>query len=44
MGDRAVEGGSEPGLAAGERPGVGDAAVAVSSVAPGSAIAAVVKE
>lgn len=46
-----MDGGSEPGLGAGERPGVGDAAVCVSSVAAvaasdatGSAIAAVVKE
>lgn len=45
-----MEGGSEPGLATGERPGVGDDAAAAASVlvaasdATGSAIAAVVRE
>jgi len=42
-----MDGGSEPGLARGERPGVGDAAasvVAAASDATGSAIAAVVRE
>lgn len=45
-----MDGGSEPGLAAGERPSVGDAAataasvVAAASDATGSAIAAVVRE
>lgn len=50
MGDRAMDGGSEPGLTAGDRPGVGDDAaiaasvVAAASDATGSAIAAVVRE
>lgn len=50
MGDRAEDGGSEPGLAAGERPGVGDASAVAACVvaaafdATGSAIAAVVRE
>lgn len=45
-----MEGGSEPGLATGEGPGVGDDAAAAASVlaaasdATGSAIAAVVRE
>lgn len=43
VGESAVDGGSEPGLAAGERAGVGDtaASVAVLSDATGSAIVAV---
>lgn len=43
-----MEGGSEPGLATGERPGVGDAAAMfaldAASDATGSAIAAAVRE
>lgn len=46
-----MDGGSEPGLAAGERPGVWDdaaaaapSAVAAASAARGSAMAAVVRE
>lgn len=45
VGERAMDGGSEPGLAAGERPGLGDAAAAAAaSDATGSAIAAVIRE
>lgn len=45
VGDRAMDGGSEPGLAAGEGPGVATAASVVSSAsaAPGSAISVVVR-
>lgn len=44
-GESAIEGGSDPGLAAGEKAGVGDGdAASLAADATGSAIAAVVGE
>lgn len=40
VGDRAEDGGSEPGLAAGERPGLVDAAAAAAAAAADASVVA----